>query len=161
VSAPPDLISHSAEQTRVGTAFLAVGLAALAVSAVLWSMRTSYRGMIPTLTLPGLVEIAIGATIARRTRLAAPRAGLESGEKEAREVEIRRLRRMMSWFRVLKAAELVMLTAGLTLLMLFPRGHPLFAAGLGGILQGSSMLVLDRLAERRVADYAAALARPG
>jgi hypothetical protein len=140
-----------------------VGLAALAVSAVLWSMRTSYRGMIPTLALPGLVEIAIGATIARRTsrRLAAPRAGLESGEKEAREVEIRRLRRMMSWFRVLKAAELVMLTAGLTLLMLFPRGHPLFAAGLGCILQGSSMLVLDRLAERRVADYAAALARPG
>jgi hypothetical protein len=146
-----------------GAAFLAVGLTALAISAALWSARTPYRGMIPTLALPGLIEIAVGATIAWRNRrsLDAARARLESGEKEAREREIRRLRRMMSWFRVFKAAELLMLTAGLTLVMLFPTGHPLSAAGLGCILQGSSMLVLDRRAERRAADYAAALARPG
>jgi hypothetical protein len=46
-------------------------------------------------------------------------------------------------------------------MMLFPRGYVLSAAGLGCILQGSSRLVLDRLAERRAADYVAALARPG
>ena len=59
--------------------------------------------------------------------------------------------------RVYKVAEIVVLTAGLTLMMLFPRHTPLYAAGLGCLLQASVLLVLDRVAERRAREYAAGL----
>lgn len=61
--------------------------------------------------------------------------------------------------RYFKVVETVVLTAGLTLTMLFPRHTPLHAAGLGCVIQASVLLVLDRLAERRAGDYAAALGR--
>ena len=71
------------------------------------------------------------------------------------------MRRARTWFRVSKAVELAALTAGLTLVLLFPRHHSACAAGLACFLQGSLTLVLDRLAERRADDYAAALRQDG
>ena len=126
--------------------FLAAGLAAVTLSLCLATRATAYRGMIPPLGLFGLVEVAIGATVLlRRTR-----------QVEARR-ERDRMRRVIASFRIYEVVETVVLTAGLTLMMLFPRHTPLYATGLGCLLQASVLLVLDRLAERRAREYASLL----
>ena len=103
--------------------------------------------MVPPLELLGLVEVVVGAIVSRR----APR------RLEDLEGERARLRRVIASFRIYKVAETVVLTAGLTLMMLFPRHTLLYAAGLGCLLQASVLLVLDRVAERRAREYAAGL----
>jgi hypothetical protein len=126
--------------------FLAAGLAALAACVGLTMRPTAYRGMIPPLGVFGLVEIGIGATVLLRA---------------LRHVEARRerdrMRRVIASFRIYKVVETVVLTAGLTLMMLFPRHSPLYAAGLACLLQASVLLVLDRFAERRAREYASGL----
>ena len=147
---------YFAEERRGAAIFLAAGLAALTLSLGLALSRTAYRGMVPPLAALGLAEVLVGAIVLRR----APRA------LEDLEGERARLRRVIGSFRLYKVAEIVVLTAGLTLMMLFPRHTPLYAAGLGCLLQASVLLVLDRVAERRAREYAAgldatSLPRPG
>jgi hypothetical protein len=138
---------YHAEERRGALLFLAAGLAALTLSLGLATRPTSYRGLIPPLAFFGFVEVVVGALVLRRT----PRPVQEIEKERAR------LRRVIGSFRIFKAAETVVLTAGLTLMMLFPRHTPLYAAGLGCLIQASVLLVLDRVAERRAREYAAAL----
>lgn len=138
---------YFAEERRGAAFFLAAGLAALTLSLMLAARPTAYRGMIPPLGVCGLVEIVVGAVVLWR----APRR-LEDLERERA-----RLRRVIASFQIYRVAETVVLTAGLTLMMLFPRHTPIYAAGLGCLLQASVLLVLDRVAERRAREYAAGL----
>ena len=138
---------YFAEERRGAVFFLAAGLAALTLSLGLVLSRTAYRGMIPPLGVLGLVEVVVGATVLLRP----PRP---PGDLERERV---RLRRVIASFRLYKVAETVVLTAGLTLMMLFPRHTVLYAAGLGCLLQASVLVVLDRVAERRAREYAAGL----
>ncbi len=102
--------------------------------------------MIPPLGVLGLVEIGIGAAVLLRR----PRKGEARRERD-------RMRRVIASFRIYKVVETVVLTAGLTLMMLFPRHTPLYAAGLACLLQASVLLVLDRFAERHARAYASDL----
>jgi hypothetical protein len=138
---------YFAEERRGAAFFLAAGLAALTLSLGLAARPTPYRGMIPPLGVFGLVEIVVGATVFWRTRRPV----------EQLERERARMRRVIASFRIYKVAETVVLTAGLTLMMLFPRHTVLYASGLGCLVQGSVLLVLDRVAERRAREYAAGL----
>jgi len=151
---------YFAEERRGGAIFLALGLAAVALSMVLAAGSTPYRGMIPPLALLGLVEVGVGGAMFARApgRADALRKGLEADADGTRAREGRRMQRVLASFRVCKVAEIVFLTAGVTLLMLFSRRTPWNAAGLGLLVQASVLLVLDRLGERRARDYAAALA---
>ena len=103
---------YFAEERRGAALFIVAGLAAVTLSLVLAARPTAYRGMIPPLALFGLIEIAVGGTVFRRD----PPAGAD-----ARAGERERMRRVLASFRVYKVAEIVVLTAGLTLMMLFPR----------------------------------------
>ena len=138
---------YFAAERRGAVLFLAAGIAALTLSLGLALSRTAYRGMVPPLGALGLLEAVVGAIVLRRT----PRP-VEEIEKERA-----RIRRVIASFRIFKVAETVVLTAGLTLMMLFPRHTPLYAAGLGCLVQASVLLVLDRVAERRAREYAAGL----
>jgi len=138
---------YFAEERRGAVFFLAAGLAALALSLGLALSRTAYRGMVPPLGALGLVEVVVGAIVLSRT----PRP------VEELERERARMRRVIASFRIYKVAETVLLTAGLTLMMLFPRHTVLYASGLGCVVQASVLLVLDRVAERRAREYAAGL----
>jgi hypothetical protein len=126
--------------------FLAAGLAALSVCVGLATRPTAYRGMIPPLGVLGLVEVGIGATVLLRR----PRPAEARRERD-------RMRRVIASFRIYKVVETVVLTAGLTLMMLFPRHTPFYAAGLACLLQASVLLVLDRFAEGRAREYASDL----
>ena len=142
-----DFARYFAEERRGAAILLGTGLASLMLSLALATRPTPYRGMIPPLALFGLVEAVVGATVLSRT----------SRRVEDLEKERARLRRVIASFRIYKVGETVLLTAGLTLMMLFPRHTVLYASGLGCLIQASVLLVLDRLAERRAREYAADL----
>jgi hypothetical protein len=142
-----DFDRYFAAERRGAVLFLAAGIAALTLSLGLALSRTAYRGMVPPLGALGLLEAVVGGIVLRRT----------SRPVEEIEKERARIRRVIASFRIFKVAETVVLTAGLTLMMLFPRHTPLYAAGLGCLVQASVLLVLDRVAERRARDYAAGL----
>ena len=144
-----DFTRYFAEERRGAAIFLAAGLAAITLSLSLATRSTAYRGMIPPLGVFGLFEIVVGATVLLRT----PR----QMDEDARAREPERMRRLIASFRIYKVAETVVLTAGLTLMMLFPRHTPLYASGLGCLLQASVLVVLDRVAERRAREYASGL----
>ena len=154
---------YFAAAKRRGAVFLLAGLVSTAAAVILWRKATSFRGMVPPLAAIGLLQVVVGATVlvrtpGRRTRL----SGLLAADPaRCRREEQDRMRRARTLFGVSRALELMVLTAGLTLVLLFPRHHPAYAAGLACFLQGSVMLVLDRLAERRADDYAAALRQDG
>jgi len=137
---------YFAAERRGGAMFLAAGLAALAVCVCLSTRPTASRGMIPPVGVLGLVEIGIGATVLLRR----PRPADARRERD-------RMRRVIASFRIYKVVETVVLTAGLTLMMLFARHTPLYATGLACLLQASVLLVLDRFAERRAREYASDL----
>jgi hypothetical protein len=138
---------YFAEERRGALFFLAAGVAAAALALSLAARPSPYRGMIPPLAVLGLVEVVVGAVVlSRRPR---PLPDLER--------ERARMGRVIASFRIYKVAETVVLTTGLTLMMLFPRHTPLYAAGLGCLLQASVLLVRDRVAERRAREYAAGL----
>jgi len=149
------MTGYFAAEKRGAAVFLALGLAAVAAAILLWRSATPYHGMAPPLGGVGLVQLAAGAGVLLRTgrRLAGLREGLALDPSACRQAELARMRRVAASFRLYKAIEMAVLTAGLTLVMLFPRHHPLYAAGLGGMLQGSLTLILDRLAERRADGY--------
>ena len=138
---------YFAEERRGALFFLAAGVVAAALSLSLAGRPSPYRGMIPPLALLGLVEVVVGAVVLSRRPRPLPDV----------EREQARMRRVIASFRIYKVAETVVLTAGLTLMMLFPRHTPLYAAGLGCLVQASVLLVLDRVAERRAREYAAGL----
>jgi hypothetical protein len=150
---------YFAEERRGAAIFLAAGLAALTLSLGLAMSRAAYRGMVPPLGALGLVEVVVGATVFLRTprQVDALRRDLRDAEEHARARERERMRRVIASFRVYRVAETVVLTTGLTLMMLFPRHTLLYASGLGCLLQASVLLVLDRVAERRAREYAAGL----
>jgi hypothetical protein len=137
---------YRAAERRGAAIVLAAGLTAVSLCAWLAARATAYRGMIPPLGVLGLVEIGIGATVFLRT----PHPVDARRDRD-------RMRRLIASFRVSKVVETVVLTAGLTLMMLFPRHTPFYAAGLACLLQGSVLLVLDRFAERRAREYASEL----
>ncbi len=138
---------YFAEERRGAAIFLAAGLASLTLSLALAMRPTAYRGMIPALAFFGIVEIVVGLIVLSRTT----RRAFDLEKERAR------VRRVIASFRIYKVAETVVLTAGLTLMMLFPRHTPLYAAGLACLLQASVLLVLDRFAERRAREYASDL----
>jgi hypothetical protein len=139
--------AYFAAERRGAVLFLAAGIAALTLSLGLALSRTAYRGMVPPLGALGLLEVVVGATVLGRT----PRPVEEIERERAR------MRRVIASFRIYRVAETVVLTAGLTLMMLFPRHTVLYASGLGCLVQASVLLVLDRVAERRAREYAAGL----
>jgi hypothetical protein len=155
--------AYFAAAKRGAAVFLVAGLISIAASAVLWVSPTRLRGMVAPLAAIGLLQVAAGATVLARThrRSTRLRGLLAADPARCRREEQERMRRARIWFRIFKAVEMVVLTAGLTLMLLFPRPHPAYAAGLACVLQGSVTLVLDRLAERRAEDYAAALRQDG
>lgn len=150
---------YFAREKRGAAVFVAVGTAALAAATLVWGTGTPHRGMAVPLGVIGLLQLVVGASVFLRTdgRVVALRGRLAADAPAGRGAERDRMRRVVASFRVYRAIEIAMLTAGLTLLFLFPRRHPLWAAGLGCLLQGSVTLVLDRLAERRAEAYLEAL----
>ena len=139
--------------------FLGVGLAALAVAAWLWATGSGARGMAVPLVLVGLIQAVVGASVGLRTdaQVAALTAQLEREPKGLQAAEVPRMEKVMANFTLYKVVELAVLLGGVALTVFLRRSEFAYFAGVGCVLQGSLMLVLDLFAEHRGEAYLAAL----
>jgi hypothetical protein len=135
---------------------LCVVLAVLSVALTLWVWRVHppLRAIAAPLLLIGLIQLAIGLTLASQTRLqvASLRHDLASQPETARAQELARMDRVNRNFTRIKIVEAVLIVAALALILAF-RSSALVAIGLGLLLQTSVMLVFDVFAERRAQVY--------
>jgi hypothetical protein len=156
-TAPPDdflQVYFSAEKYE-SLLFLAIGIAAVACSWVLYRRASPRVGMIGPLLAIGAIQIAVGGSVFLRTdmqvaelqrqRVVAP-AGL-------RAAEATRMATVMANFRVYKAIEVGLLVLGAVLVGAARRRPFWHAFGIGLLLQSALMLVLDLIAEERGRRY--------
>jgi hypothetical protein len=139
--------------------FLGVGLAASAASAWLWSTGSGFKGMGIPLVLVGLIQVVVGASVGFRTdaQVAGLTAQLERDPAGLAAAERPRMEKVMANFTLYKVVELAVLLGGVALTVLLRRSELAYFAGVGCVLQGSLMLVLDLFAEHRGAAYLQAL----
>lgn len=151
------LASYFFAEKWEGLVFVVVGVAAIVATIALW--RGPYRGMGVPLVLVALVQIAVGGAVFLRTdaQVAELRAELDAAPAQLRAREVPRMEKVMANFRVYKAIEISVVALGIALALLFRRRDFVFAAGIGCIVQGAFMLVLDLFAEHRGEAYLAAV----
>jgi antitoxin component of MazEF toxin-antitoxin module len=137
------------------------GCVALAVSLALIRTGGAYRGMIIPLALVGVIQLVVGSTVFLRTdaQSAAVQARVREMPAVTRVDETARMEKVMAAFRLYKVIEIAVLAGGILLAFAFPAGSAWYAAGIGCIIQGSVMLVLDLFAEARGLAYMATLAQ--
>jgi len=116
-----------------------------------------YTGFAIPLAVFGMVQIMVGATVARRSDLQADELEKLLGESPAefRELEQPRMAKVMRNFVRYKWAELVCILAGLALILLNPETTFSKGLGVGLFAQGVVLLVFDYFAEKRGREYAA------
>lgn len=147
-----------AEKTA-GQAALAIGIVAgsLGGGVLLSAGAPFYTGLAIPLVLIGMVQVMVGATLARRSdRQAEDLEKLRTDSpSEFRAAEAPRMAKVLRNFVMIKRIELALNAAGLLLILL--NNDLNFSKGLGAGLfaQSAVMLVFDVLAERRGKAYAA------
>jgi hypothetical protein len=155
------LLRYFTAEKHESLLFLAVGMAALVASWLIWRHAARYKGMIGPLAAIAAIQIVVGGTVFLRTdvqvaelqrkRVVAPAA--------FKAEEGRRMTAVMRSFGLYMAIEAALLVVGIGLaagLRRRPRWH---AFGLGLALQAAVMLVLDLFAENRGQHYLDAVLR--
>jgi cytochrome c biogenesis factor len=146
-----------AEKTG-GQIALAIGIAACSIGGgiLLSAGAPFYTGLAIPLVVIGIIQVMVGATVARRSdRQAEDLEKLQAeSAAEFRAVESPRMARVLRSFTIYKAVELALLAMGLALILLNKELN--FSKGLGAGLFAQSviMLVFDYFAEKRGKKYA-------
>ena len=147
--------AYFAAEKRESLLFVLAGCAAMVTSVLLWRDGGAWRGMIIPLALVGAIQLVVGGTVYLRTdaQVNAVHARIRAEPTVARTEESARMTAVMAAFRIYKVIEIAVLALGIALVLLWPAGTVLYAAGIGCIIQGSLMLVFDLFAEARGIAY--------
>jgi hypothetical protein len=81
-------------------------------------------------------------------------AGLQRTPAQVKADELARMSRVNASFRLVEAAEVILIGAGVVLAVWLRARPPVMAVGLAVLLQATVMLVFDLFAERRADRYA-------
>jgi hypothetical protein len=158
------LFRYFRAEKHAGLFCLVFGLIALLVSGWLWRADETFRAMAVPVALVALLQIAIGGVLAWRTdrQVNDLVAGLENNPAQAKAAELERMSRVYASFRLVEAAELILIVTGLVLALSLRARPAIMAVGMGVLLQATVMLVFDLFAEYRAHLYASWLQKlPG
>lgn len=142
---------------------MAIGIAACAVGGgvLLSAGAPFYTGISIPLVVIGIVQIMVGATVARRSDFQAD--DLEKlwadSPAEFRKLESARMEAILRNFVRIKWLEVVFIVLGLAIILLNKEANFTKGLGAGLFAQGSIMLLFDYFAEKRGKEYAAFVSR--
>lgn len=155
------LFGYLSAEKHESLLFLAIGMAALIASWLIYRHAARYKGMIGPLVAIAAIQIVVGGTVFLRTdvqlaelqrkRIVAPAA--------FKAEEGRRMSGVMRNFGLYKAIEATLLGVGIVLGAALRRRAYWHAFGLGLALQAAVMLALDFVAESRGQHYLDAVLR--
>ncbi len=138
---------------------MAIGIAACAVGGgvLLSAGAPFYTGLSIPLVVIGIVQIMVGATVARRSDFQAD--DLEKlradSPAEFRRLESARMEAVLRNFVRIKWVEVVFIVLGLAIILLNQELNFTKGLGVGMFAQGAIMLSFDFFAEKRGREYAA------
>ena len=138
--------------------FILIGLASLILAILfLYVIKYSfYKGLAIPLLIVGIIQLTVGFNVLLKTDLKIERAedSVLQQNKEKNN-EIKRINIVMKNFKIYKWIEILLILLGLILFFYVHSGNQIFwkGIGLGLLIQGSLMLSLDLLAEKRSEVY--------
>ncbi|MBN8680798.1 MAG: hypothetical protein J0M29_21415 [Chitinophagales bacterium] len=141
-----------------GQVAVSIGVAACSVGGgvMLSAGAPFYTGLAIPLVVVGIIQIMVGATVARRSDFQAMDLEklLDESPAEFRSLESPRMAAVLRNFIRLKWGEVAFITVGLAVILV--NDNPTFPKGLGAGLfaQGLISLVFDFFAEKRAKVYA-------
>ncbi|MDO8366860.1 MAG: hypothetical protein Q7T20_08700 [Saprospiraceae bacterium] len=137
---------------------MAIGITACAVGGgvLLSAGAPFYTGLSIPLVVVGIVQIMVGATVARRSDFQADDLEklLSDSPAEFRKLESPRMEAVLRNFIRIKWLEVVFIVLGLAIILLNPELSFTKGLGVGMFAQGLIMLLFDFFAERRGRAYA-------
>ena len=143
-------------EKQAGLLAIGLGVASVCFASYLWFTRSPLRAAGWPLVIIGLLELGVGAGLVLRTdaQVDALDRGFGSVPAQTAAAESQRMAKVKGSFRVILAAEVVLLIGGAFLVFVFRRTHPIWAAiGAGLVLQAAVLLVFDLFAEHRAHRY--------
>ena len=153
---PIELTEYFAAERQGGFVLVAMALAGFGFAFFLWIARSSFVAMAWPLVILGVLQIAIGLTVALRTP--GQVATLEQGMANARAAtvasETARMQKVNANFRIFKGIEIAVIVTGLLMALAFKVPGARSAVGLGLALEAVVLLVFDSFAHHRALLYA-------
>ena len=152
----PAAFYFGAERTE-GLLFVIIGLLAVEVAYTCWRRSGSQaaKGGAVVLLLVAALQLVVGATLFVRSPhdLARVNRAVEVHRPHIHLHEVPRMQQVMSYFRIYRWIEIVLLLLGLCAAIWARQGSWLRGAGAGIVPQAGVMLILDGLAEQRGRAY--------
>ena len=137
--------------------FIAVGIAALAISAwcLLVLRKPFYNGMAVTLAMVAMLQLVVGGTVYQRSPLDAARVQqmVQTAPQRIQSEEVPRMQVVMRNFKLYLGVEVALLIVSLLVLQFAAPGGFLRGAAMGMALQAVFTAVLDLVATRRGGAY--------
>lgn len=137
--------------------FMLAGLlaAAFAVYAFFIGKQKFYTGIALPLLLVGIIQLVVGSSVYFRTdrQVAQLEATYANAPATMASEELPRMHAVMKNFTLYKYIEVAFIIGGVLLILLLRRNEFWLGAGMGLLAQGSIMLLLDIVAERRAETY--------
>jgi hypothetical protein len=152
---PIELTEYFAAERQGGFLLVAMALAGFGFAVFLWIARSSFVAMAWPLVVFGVLQIAIGLTVALRTpgQVAALEQGMAATPAATIAAETARIQKVNANFRVFKGIEVAVIVAGLLMALAFPLPGTWSAVGLGLALEAVALLVFDAFAHHRALLY--------
>lgn len=156
------LLRYFQAEERAGGLFVALGAAALALAGWFFVGEHPLRAALWPLGAIGLLQILVGANVYLRTerQLRALVRRLNSDPADFRRHEAGRMTTVQRRFRLLRQLELILIAVGLLLVLRGTDWAPWGpGVGWGLLVQSVVTFAFDHFAERRGAEYLAAIER--
>lgn len=151
----PTVQDYFNAERQGGLLLLAMAVAGVSLAAYLWSTRNAFLAMAWPLVLLGVLQVAIGSTVAWRASGQA--ASLEQGLRESpgpkAAAELERMNTVNRNFRGIKIAEVTIIVLSLALVLGFPQPGTWSAVGLGLLVEAAALLAFDVFAHQRALVY--------
>jgi hypothetical protein len=151
----PTVQDYFNAERQGGLLLVAMAVAGVSLGAYLWSTRSAFLAMAWPLVLLGVLQVAIGSTVAWRAsgQAASLEQGLRASPGPTAAAELERMNTVKRNFRGIKIAEVAIILLGLALLLGFPQPGTWSAVGLGLLLEAAALLAFDVFAQQRALVY--------
>jgi hypothetical protein len=150
-----ELAEYFNAERQGGLLLVAMAVTGVSLAAYLWSTRSAFLAMAWPLVLLGLLQVAIGSTVAWRAsgQITSIEEGLRVSPGPTAAAERERMDAVNRNFCGIKIGEVAVIVLSLGLVLGFPQAGTWSAIGLGLLIEAAALLAFDVFAQQRALVY--------
>jgi hypothetical protein len=149
------LLSYFSQEKTGGVLVLIAGIIAVVASVILYRNSEIYRGVAYPLVLIALAEIGLGIGLYLRTdkQVAILQSTYTNSVSDFKNIEIPRMEKVMTTFKIVKLSEVALLIISLILSFLYLKNNLIYSISIGIAIQAGFLFIFDLFAEKRAHEY--------